>query len=139
MADGEVLFGVDATAGGDDFLIVMSRPGPGHHWRVEHTLGGTSDTDRMVRELIGRHCDLPESSTGLLPALTRADNQAPTDDRPLADLVQDWMAEFMGAEFTLDAEQLDWLRRAYADGEVTHHWRDRPRAWSSGLAERWYW
>lgn len=100
------LYGFDAAGDGDLSVVVLRRDGD--HWRVESTDGPHHrDLSRVVARIAGEPPPRPSA----------------VDDRPWAEVVDEWMAKHQGTALQLTDEQREIVqatfKRLLAEGKLT--------------------
>ena len=98
--DAHVLVGFDPGRAGDDLVVVVLRQTPGEPWQLEHVDAPPAVDTSWIADLVG---------AAPRPAWN------PPPGPPLADLVEQWIAEYQPPGFQLDEQQRAVLAAAYAD------------------------
>ncbi len=97
----EEYLGVDPAAAAEDCCVVVMRRTGGGDWQIEGVSPDPAAAAAAVQSMAAQLC-------GMIPAPASWPWSPGDDDRPLADLVEEWMNRYADGEqtFHLDDEQL---------------------------------
>jgi len=98
--DAHVLVGFDPGRAGDDLVVVVLRQTPGEPWQLEHVDAPPAVDTSWIADIVAAW---PAPEYKLPPG------------PPLAELVEQWIAEYQPPGFQLDEQQRAVLAAAYAD------------------------